>query len=359
MRRARRILPPIRPRVATPTPSTQPLSRLISKQFNMATAAVNPSQALPCPSLHDVPGGVRAKPVDPIGDMRDLAFLKSDVHAPFESIGCLFDYLRANPAHADALNATYPTRGVFKTAAVSNGSSDQKLTIDLSPKRLNYIPSDIKLSLAPYGFGQVLRFFDELTTKHLDQILASLGAAIGVDLFPIHKTRNINFRLCDYTPDTAAPESQNGCGAHRDYGTFSIIFQDGTAGLEIESATQPGSWVPVPATQVVVLCGWSAFIVSGGQLRAVRHRVRRQPGVRRLSAVLFVAPDLDVALRPITTIDHRVNFSPVILDGGIDVRWFKEFMGKRWRWREGNAQLDDGEHITQDQDIERLILGQH
>ncbi|KAI1489809.1 oxidoreductase [Biscogniauxia mediterranea] len=355
MKITRRVLPPIRPRVVTPL--TQALPRLTSKQVSMAAATVNRSQAFPYPGAYDAPIGIRTNPAGPIDATRDLAFLKSDLHAPFESIGRLFDHLRANPAHADALNATYPTRGVFKTAAVNNGSSDQKLTIDLSPKRLSCIPSDLKLSLAPYGLGQVLQFFDELTTKHLDQVLTSLGAAVGVDLFPIHKTRNINFRLCDYTPDTAAPESRNGCGAHRDYGTFSIIFQDGTAGLEIESATQPGLWVPVPATQVVVLCGWSAFIVSGGQLRAVRHRVQRQPGVRRLSAVLFVAPDLDVALKPINAMDHRVKFSPAILDGEIDVRWFKEFMGKRWRWREGNAQLEDGEYITQDQDIERLILG--
>ncbi|KAI5857447.1 hypothetical protein GGS23DRAFT_587470 [Durotheca rogersii] len=189
-----------------------------------------------------------------------------------------------------------------------------------------------------------------------------MGAAIGADLFPLHTSRNVNFRLCDYTPDTAAPKSENGCGAHRDYGTFSIIFQDGTSGLEIESAYEPGEWLPVPADKVVVLCGWCAYIVSDGELRAVRNRVRRQPGVRRLSAVLFVAPDLDVTLKPIVSVERALGkpaalFSSEIMEGKINVGWFKEFMGKRWRWREGNAQLEDSEDPTQDEDIERLILG--
>ncbi|KAI1455720.1 hypothetical protein F4805DRAFT_435320, partial [Annulohypoxylon moriforme] len=190
-------------------------------------------------------------------------------------------------------------------------------------------------------------------------MLSTLSAAINADLAPLHKSQNLNFRLCDYTPETAAPESENGCGAHRDYGTFSIIFQDGTSGLEIEDAAHPGTWVPVPADKVVMLCGWCAFVLSGGALRAVRHRVRRQPGVRRLSAVLFVAPDLDVALKPIAPLatgKDAVHFSSEVLQGKIDVRWFKEFMGKRWRWREGNEKLEDGEDVTQDEDIERLIL---
>jgi hypothetical protein len=37
-----------------------------------------------------------------------------------------------------------------------------------------------------------------------------------------HATYNMNYRLCDYNPNTAAPDSSNGCGAHTDYGTFSI-----------------------------------------------------------------------------------------------------------------------------------------
>lgn len=90
----------------------------------------------------------------------------------------------------------------------------------------------------------------------------------------------------------------------------------------------------------------------GGELRAVRHRVRRTPGVRRLSAVLFVAPDLNVVLKPlICTAQVQKRFSTTVLEGGIDVGWFKEVMGKMSRWREGNEILGNGETLTQDEEI--------
>ncbi|KAI8959867.1 Clavaminate synthase-like protein [Daldinia sp. FL1419] len=323
----------------------------------MASLAIQPTTApavVKDASAHASPSPAQKADV---AEMADIALLDSDIKAPFDSIRQLFDHLRANQEAADALNATYPSRGVFKTAALKNSASDQKLTIDISPNRLSRVPAELKSSLAPYGFSEVINFFEELTAKHFDNMLSVLSKAAGVDLFPVHRSRNINFRLCDYPPVTADPESENGCGAHRDYGTFSIIFQDGNEGLEIERPSQPGVWVPVPADKLVMLCGWCAFIVTGGELRAVRHRVRRQPGVRRLSAVLFVAPDLDVALKPIPQGEHAVQFSSDILEAKYNVGWFKEFMGKRWRWREGNAQLEDGEKITQDEDIERLILG--
>jgi isopenicillin N synthase-like dioxygenase len=99
---------------------------------------------------------------------------------------------------------------------------------------------------------------------------------------------------------------------HTDYGTFSIIFQDGTAGLEIEAPEKPGTWLPVPGDATLLLCGWCAVVLSGSKVAAARYRVRRVPGVRRLSAVLFVAPDLDIKMAP----EGRVErFSDAVNEG--------------------------------------------
>lgn len=97
-----------------------------------------------------------------------------------------------------------------------------------------------------------------------------------------HRERNMNFRLCDYTPSTADLGSGNGCGPHRDYGTFSIIFQDVTPGLEIEDESTPGGWRAIHGDATVVLGRWCSYILSGVELLVVWHRVRRTPGVRRL-----------------------------------------------------------------------------
>lgn len=92
-------------------------------------------------------------------------------------------------------------------------------------------------------------------------------------------------------------------------------------------------------------------MLSGGKVKAVRHRVRRVPGVRRLSAVLFVAPDLDVKLAPTAEVD---TFSDLVNQGNFDVRCFKEVMGGKWRYREGNGGLE-GNGLEQDHDIGHLI----
>jgi isopenicillin N synthase-like dioxygenase len=147
-----------------------------------------------------------------------------------------------------------------------------------------------------------------------------------------------------------------GCGARTDYGTFSIIFQNGTPGLELEDADAPGIWIPVPGDVIVILTGWCALVLSGGRIRPARHRVRRTPGVGRLSAVLFIAPDLDAKLKPL----GGMNSTPFskIMSGKVNVEWFKDTMAKRWRYCEGNERLDaNGIRATQDSEIERLVWG--
>ncbi|KAM5345261.1 hypothetical protein ACJ41O_011123 [Fusarium nematophilum] len=95
-----------------------------------------------------------------------------------------------------SLHATYPKRGIFKTAASYNASSDQKFTVDLSPTRNGRIPE--------------IRQRRWLQRARIPQ---TRRATTGVAPTP-------------------------------DYGTFSIIFQDGTPGLEIEDADRPGSGFP-------------------------------------------------------------------------------------------------------------------
>lgn len=317
--------------------------------------------------LDSVPTATLAPPSTSLPSTPEIAFLPTSLRAPFSTIRRLFDHLRAHPHLAASLNGIYPLRGVFKTAAIRNPFSDQKLTLDLSISRVTRIPRTLSDELNEFGLAEIVDFFEGVVSRHFEPVMAALSAAIpGMEgvanhhdlLAAAHIERNINFRLCDYTPSTADPASENGCGAHRDYGTFSIIFQDGTPGLEIEDGSCPGGWRAIPGDATVILGGWCAYILSGGELRAVRHRVRRTPGVRRLSAVLFVAPDLDVVLKPlICTAQVQKRFSKTVMEGGIDVASFKEVMGKRWRWREGNEVLVDGEKLTQDEEIETLIRG--
>ncbi|KAJ5139039.1 uncharacterized protein N7515_003887 [Penicillium bovifimosum] len=288
----------------------------------MATNILKPqTQAIPITPPPEV--SAEAPTVSFLSSTSTTASVDLDAKAPFHAIQSLFDHLNAHPEDISKLNATYPRRGVIKTAALHKTESDHRPLTN--------------------------------PTQYVPTILSSVSILAGVDLSTAHSSYNMNYRLCDYNPYTAAPESSNGCGEHTDYGTFSIIFQDGTSGLEIEET--PGVWVPVPGDAIVVLAGWCAVILSGGRVAAARHRVRRTPGVRRLSAVLFVAPDLEVKLKPLGESQPAKAFSETIMNGELDVETFKDVMGKRWRYREGNEEIENGKSLSQDNEIENMVWG--
>ncbi|CEL00782.1 hypothetical protein ASPCAL00378 [Aspergillus calidoustus] len=65
-----------------------------------------------------------------LGPNSNVAATDSEVRAPFFAIRNLFDHLYRHPADAASLNATYPRRGILKTAAATKTESDQKFTLD-------------------------------------------------------------------------------------------------------------------------------------------------------------------------------------------------------------------------------------
>jgi hypothetical protein len=62
-------------------------------------------------------------------------------------------------------------------------------------------------------------------------------------------------------------------------------------------------------------------------------------------------------LKPLKVDGGAKKFSNKIMAGQVNVGWFKDVIGKRWRWREGNEVLEDevSKEISQDEDIERLV----
>ncbi|KAK1146771.1 hypothetical protein N8T08_002532 [Aspergillus melleus] len=264
-------------------------------------ATASPSQPTTSKSTLDL--------ISPVGPNANAVFVNLDEQAPFAAIRDLFDYLHAHPDDAAQLNTIYPRRGIFKTARLYKKESDQKFTIDLSPARRSLIPAALHRSLAGHGLDVVLDFFKHVNATHVPSILSSLSVLAGTDLAAAHRNSIVNFRLCDYHPDTAAPDCSNGCGAHTDYGTFSVILQNSTQALErLPRFPAPGC--------------------PSGRIRAARHRVRRTPGVHRLSAVLFVAPDTTTQLQPLPGVQRIRPFSREIMQGHQHVEWFKEMIGQ-------------------------------
>ena len=143
---------------------------------------------------------------------------------------------------------------------------------------------DIALELYTVGLRAAYRI--------LEVLAACL--ALPADFFVVrHRGENVTLRFLHYPaglPLRSHP--QLGAGAHTDYGSITLLFQDEVGGLELLGAE--GTWQaapPVPGAAVIntgdLMERW-----TNGRYRSTLHRVRPIAGGRdRYSIALFVDPD--------------------------------------------------------------------
>jgi isopenicillin N synthase-like dioxygenase len=105
-------------------------------------------------------------------------------------------------------------------------------------------------------------------------------------------------------PGSAALDSTQGVGEHRDSGFLSIIVHDGTAGLEVHDGER---FVDARAAsgETIVVLGSALQTATGGTLDAALHRVTSPPaGTERVSIAYFLNPRLDFVLDA-SAVDER------------------------------------------------------
>lgn len=112
-----------------------------------------------------------------------------------------------------------------------------------------------------------------------------------------------HLRLIHYPPQarmTPAP-GQFGCGAHTDYGTLTVLADDGVGGLQVR--LRSGEWVDVvvPAGHLVVNIGDLMAIWTNDRWVSNPHRVVNPPGTDRYSSALFVTPPFHARIETLTT----------------------------------------------------------
>lgn len=114
------------------------------------------------------------------------------------------------------------------------------------------------------------------------------------DFFDLrHTGHNLTMRYLHYPAHgQSAAERQMGAGAHTDYGSITLLFQDAIGGLQLRRAD--GSWMnvdPVPGAVNIntgdLMCRW-----SNGRYPSTEHRVLPRLGVGdRYSIAYFTDPD--------------------------------------------------------------------
>jgi len=191
-----------------------------------------------------------------------------------------------------------------------------KLVMDLESPQLGAVPSAslfpglCHLLAAESALTGLLSFLDDANRRWMPLIHEALARSLGDGAASNAMRTEMNatmlkYRLCDY-PAHPLCSRTNRCSAHTDYGTATLIFEDGVPGLQLQ-LPEDEQWRDVGAGEsgdALVLFGWSAAVRSNGRIAAPLHRVVTAPTPgcelvpRRTSLVLFAAPPPAANLDP-------------------------------------------------------------
>ncbi|MEB3210480.1 MAG: 2-oxoglutarate and iron-dependent oxygenase domain-containing protein [Leptolyngbyaceae bacterium] len=113
-----------------------------------------------------------------------------------------------------------------------------------------------------------------------------------------HQSKGYTLRLLHYPPMKELPKpGQIRAGAHSDYGTLTLLFQDDVGGLEVQ--TKSGEWMSAPCIPGTILINTGDLTQrwSNDVFRSTKHRVGlpkpEKAGCDRYSIAFFCQPDAD------------------------------------------------------------------
>ena len=190
------------------------------------------------------------------------------------------------------------------------GNPDLKESFEIGKEGVAGFPNQWpeKLDTEGVEFKQVMQNMF-LQCKEVHRLIMSAiaqGMGLAEEFFDdFTKNGDNNLRLLHYPPVKREVFERNKgqarVGAHTDYGSITLLFQDTSGGLQVQSLE--GEWLdvtPIEGTMIVnagdLLARW-----SNDEIRSTRHRVveppSREKGVEeypsRYSIAYFCNPDFD------------------------------------------------------------------
>lgn len=220
---------------------------------------------------------------------------------------------------------------------------DQKESFDLGKE-----DDDLMANIWPPegtlpGFREFFADFYNICNSVEDKILNDIAVGLGLPanyFQQLHRSRDNQLRLLHYPPFDAAllSSGQADCiGAHSDFGTLTLLFQDDVGGLEIEDPNNSGKFIPVPnvAGTIVVNIGDILMRWTNDELKSTIHRVRTpsdteisaETGLRmtkrRYSMPFFICADVSTLVDCVPTChgpDRPKKYEPVTVDDYVTMR---------------------------------------
>lgn len=135
--------------------------------------------------------------------------------------------------------------------------------------------------------------------KLLHELLAAIGAPPDFYDEIFADRPHLHLKLVRY-PGSAGDGSEQGVGAHKDYGFLTLLHQDEIGGLQVQRGDGLFHEVPPIPGAFVVNLGELLEVATNGYLLATNHRVVSPAGAtERYSVPFFYNPRLDARIAPV------------------------------------------------------------
>ncbi|KZV71375.1 Clavaminate synthase-like protein [Peniophora sp. CONT] len=213
-------------------------------------------------------------------------------------------------------------------AAMRAAAPDFKETMEIGrdwdKKWQNMWPKEAE---APHFRETMLAFYQTCHELHVSVMRAiALGLDLEEGFFEKHIDEQYhNLRLLNYPPIKTRllrGAGQARAGAHSDYGTLTLLFQDNVGGLEVRNPHtheyQPAK--PIPGT-IVINCGDLLARWSNDLLKSTLHRVVAPPALpisdtegmtpRRQSVAFFCNPNSGAEIACLPNCGKEAKYPPV------------------------------------------------
>ncbi|NEQ29731.1 MAG: isopenicillin N synthase family oxygenase [Leptolyngbya sp. SIO4C5] len=162
--------------------------------------------------------------------------------------------------------------------------------------------------ILPHFRATALEFYRAAIGAASD-VLRAMAIALDLPetlLAEAHSQQDQTLRLLHYPPLSAAPQTgQTRAGAHSDYGSITLLFQDDIGGLEVR--TRQGEWLAAPAIAGAVLVNTGDLMErwTNHEFCSTLHRVRLPDAAARQrsrdSIAFFCQPNPDAEIACLET----------------------------------------------------------
>jgi isopenicillin N synthase-like dioxygenase len=178
--------------------------------------------------------------------------------------------------------------------------------------------------------------FDDLASKALSIIHSLLELGPESSRQVVGDRRGSMMRLNHYTVGDPVPEDERdglaelgdtALGFHTDPGVLTVLLQDGTGGLQAESAEH--GWIDVPPAPgtIVLNLGDCMQAWTNDRYRAAVHRVLPMTTSRRFSIPYFLNPPRDSTIAPVPELcADGVRYRPFAWREFMDARAYDNFV---------------------------------